>query len=474
MNTLADLPVGSQVQFRDFLAVIESQDGHAVHGRTQSGVRFGVRKTHNVQIADEPALGFLGFVNVRALHVSPSQLTQYMYQCPRQWALDKIGGVPRPGNEYSDRGGLVHAVLENWQRYAIPPDTTTYIGRIAYSALACTPAPGTATPERCVNWEIDGLEIEFLKDLEAFTADGVEIYDYKTTSNLAYAHTAKDLLETDPQAIVYAAHAFLAYNAPTVRASWLYLTANKPHRCLPVIVEPQRETCLERFSLILGVGKAMIAHRIAQTDSSTFPTNLSHCSAFGGCPYKGTHCIVDPTQELLNKMTQSIFSQIAAVGQPAPAPQTPPQPPAIAWPPTAAPVAQPAQPAALAQSPVWLTAPAAPQTAPVVDPSFAPQPTPATIPAPPQWLQPATAAAVVTPEANAPVIPIKRTRKCKETSTQPGVIMSTEPVETTYEDRFFDLLVALAMNPTLAAHPAVDLADRALALVTCGQKALGQ
>jgi hypothetical protein len=483
MTLLSDLPIGSQVQFRDFLAVIDGANNHAVYGRTQAGVRFSVRGTHPVTD---------GTVNARALHVSPSQIVQYN-ACPRQWALDKIAGIQRGGNKFSDRGGKVHAVLENWQRYATPPDLADPIGAIAYPALAVTPAPGTATPERCVNWDVGGIEIEFLKDLEEFTPWGVHIYDYKTTSNLAYAHTATDLLETDPQSITYAAHAFKEYNAPIVRESWLYLTANKPHRCLPVVVDPQREDCLARFELIIETGREMIAHRIAQTDPEKFPQRTSHCSAFGGCPYKGTHCQPDEVRSALDQMSENIFTKIAAEGQPAPA-QPPPAPaPAMAWPPQPASAAPVAPPAVAPAAPLpWVTAQATPPA--VAQAAFpAAQATPPAVPAsmaPPAWLTPA-------PVASAPAVApdvqqepaeqpaqAKRTRRTKAIANTDGQtqvapapeyapsVPQAEPADDT-EAHFWDLLASLSMNPGFAGCPAVDLADRALALVVAGQNALG-
>jgi hypothetical protein len=473
---LGDLPVGTIVQFKDFLTQIESQDGHAVHGRTQSGIQFGVRKTHEV------VQGLYWTVNARALHVSPSQLTQFMHQCPRQWALDKIGGIHRQGNKFSDRGGKVHKVLEDWQRFAKPPDLTDPIGQIAYPALALTPAPGTATPERCVNWEIGGIEIEFLKDLEQVSERGVEIWDYKTTSNIAYAHTATELLETDPQAITYAAHAFVEFKAPAVRENWLYLTANKPHKCLPVVVDPDRADCLRRFELILDAGRTMIAHRVAQTDPDTFPQNPSHCSAFGGCPYKGVHCHPDEVRSLIDQMNQSIFSQMAAVGQPPPPAAAPVQPPAIAWPPAAAaPVTQPAPPTASAAPPLWMQSavpvtPAVTQPAPAADPSFAGQgltQAPASVPG---WLSPAQPppAATVTPDVVVPppaAVPGKA-KKARRTDATPTTLEVQASTET--DGPFWEILEALAMNPSLVAMPAVYLVTRALSLIENGRKAIGQ
>ena len=482
LTTLADLKPGAVVQFRDFLVQLESTDGHNAKGRTQSGVKVGVRKTHEVGVNDAGEW----YVQARALHVSPSQITQYK-SCPRQWALDKIAGVPRAGNRFSDRGGQVHKVLEDWQRYAKPPDLSTPIGAIAYPALAYTPTPGTATPERCVNWDIGGIEIEFLKDLEQVRPDCTEIWDYKTTSNLTYAHTQTELLETDPQAIIYAAHAFVL-GAQAVRENWLYLTANKPHRCLPVVVDPEKNACLSRFELIHAVGREMIAHRIAQTDPSTLKQNPAHCSAFGGCPYKGTHCTPDETKELLNQMV-SILDQIAAVGLPAPAPAAPAQPPAMSWPPPAAPVAPPAPmqtspfPAvAQATAAPWLTqAQGVPVTPPSTlaapaDPSFAPLPQASA--ALPDYLRPAIAPppATVTPEVVVP--PAARVpSKAKKTGATPApTVVDVAPAREgdPLEEQFWRILEALAMNAGLAAHPAVDLADKAFAIVTCGQKALGK
>ena len=39
---------------------------------------------------------------------------------------------------------------------------------------------------------------------------------------------------------------------------------------------------------------------------------------------------------------------------------------------------------------------------------------------------------------------------------------------------FWEILEALAMNPSLAAMPAVDLVTRALSLIENGRKAIGQ
>ena len=488
------------------MAVIEAQSGYAVSGRTQAGVRFSVRKTHLVTD---------GHVNARALHVSPSQIVQYTQQCPRQWALDKIAGIKREGNKFSDRGVKVHQVLENWQRFATPPNRADSIGAIAYPALAVTPAPGTATSERCVNWEIGGIEIEFLKDLEEFTPWFVHIYDYKTTSNLTYAHTAQELLETDPQAITYAAHAFIEYNAPAVRESWLYLTANKPHRCLPVVVDPQRDDCLARFDLILAAGREMIAHRIAQTPPEKFPERTAHCPAHGGCPYKGTqHCHPDAVRSVLEQMQASIFSQIAAAGQPAPTTAPAAQPAAVAWPPPVAAAPAPATPLqATTQPPAWLAQQAAsPAVAPAAFPVVAPAPVAPAPPmpastAPPAWLTPAPVAQVV--QQPAPEAPAKRTRRTRAeiqaesvaqapkadvaqiTHFEPAMQVAPAPeyaagapetpkgpfkaeiVADDTEAHFWDLLSALAMAPGYAASPAVDLADRAFAIVVAGQRALG-
>jgi hypothetical protein len=252
-----------------------------------------------------------------------------------------------------------------------------------------------------------------------------------------------------------------------------------------VVVDPDRADCLRRFELILDAGRTMIAHRVAQTNPDTFPQNPSHCSAFGGCPYKGVHCHPDEVRSLIDQMTQSIFSQMAAVGQPPPPAEAPVQPPAIAWPPAAAAPTAPAPPTASAAPPLWMqtavpVTPAVTQPAPAADPSFAGQGLPAAPASVPGWLTPAQPppAATVTPDVVVPppaAVPGKA-KKARHTDATPTTLNVQAAPETPdlFTAMFCDILTAFAMNPAFAHVDAQDVATKAHAWAIAGQKVLGQ
>jgi hypothetical protein len=330
-------------------------------------------------------------------HVSPSQIDKYI-GCPRAWAARYIAGLPEPTNQSAERGTAVHKVCEDWTLSAKPPDLDTLYGRIAYPALKFIPAPKTpgVLPERKVLWEYDGILWSFIKDLERPGWD-THIWDYKSTKNLKYQKTSEKLTMTDPAGIVYSAHAFVVHQAKSVTLEWLYLTANPPHRCLPVIARPDKQHCLERFAWLNSVARDMIEHRKAKTYWLDLPAGPAYCNAFGGCPHKAA-CNLSPQDEFRSMMQMSeittvkpvetagflaAISKFATGGQPAaqqaiaaPIPRAAlVEAAAVAYPETAQPQAAPPAPV---QTIVVPDPP--PKLMPwqrVVEPVAAPEPTPA-------------------------------------------------------------------------------------------------
>ena len=378
---------------------------------------------------------------VQEFHVSPSQIDLYS-SCPRAWAFDKIAGVPRPGNKYAERGSAVHKILENYTKFGTMPDLASPYGKIAFAALPHIPPPMTqrVEAERRYTWTVTDVPIVLITDLEDTAADRcVLITDY--TSNISYAKTAEYLRTKDPQAIINAAHAWLEYRPDRVQETWLYLPTAKPHRALPVIVETDQAECLTAFDEILATAREMLVHRVQQTNPMSFPPGLGHCSAYGGCPYRDTHCYISEQEELLAKMAElsstnsNFLSMIQS--QLGIQPSEPAQVPVASQAPV---VAQPAAPA------VQFPPPLAANVAPAVQ-MPAPAPVPAEVP--------------------------KRARK----APTPAVATAPTPAHDTtppppasdldeFDSQVFELALSLASNPGMAASPAVDIATKAHALAT--------
>lgn len=344
-------------------------------------------------------------------------------------------GWKEQGGDAADRGHKVHKVLEDWQKYATPPDLTTLYGRIAKPAIKHTPPPMShgVAPEEEVHWTSPlGNDYLFLKDLEYSLAPTAYIWDYKTTSNLKYAHTTEELLNTDPQGIIYPAHRFIVSPAVLeVKSAWLYLTANAPHYCHPVYAVHERKHCLKQFTLLDNVASVMLEHRRQRTNPLAFKPNPSYCLAYNRqCPFTN-RCNLTDLEKMIAMNEQSngpntanFLASIrrnaeggpipgagapAVVSAPTPVTQTPPAgfalanlgsaPVAPVAPVVAAPALPWAQPAAPAQLP-WT------------------QPAAAAAPALP-WAQPAAVEPVQTDQARA-AGPIEEALKVQVVSAEPA------------------------------------------------------
>lgn len=348
------------------------------------------------------------------------------------------------GNRFSDRGKDTHKVLELWERDAKPIDLSTKIGKIAWPAVARIPPPGTSNlfTEKEVLWRSpSGVLYKFQRDLHLLVPERREafVWDYKTTSNLSFAHTREELEQTDPQGIIYPAQLF--YDDPnleTVFAEWIYLSANEPFGAHPVQATHKRGANLISFGLLDQHANVMVRHRQLKTHPMCFEPNLGSCGAYGGCPYKNSqYCQVSELEQLIAMSDQQIGNNtstfLAAVrrinatdGGPTPGAQ-----PIVASLPAAQPVPVVAQsiglptpvPTMTAQTaPVtnalpWLTQAPAPAQQPVAVPAQVPPPAQGQMPLP--WapsVPPAPVAPTAQPDVPSLEVPApekKRTRRTK-------------------------------------------------------------
>ncbi len=359
-------------------------------------------------------------------HVSPSQLVSYIHGCARAWAFAYIWGLKSEGNRFSDLGHKVHKVGEDWINLGKVPDFLEKPARIFKPALSVVPPPNTLGlfAEELVLWDSPrGNKFKFLRDLYLpYWEPGVAyIWDYKSTSNLSYAHTKEELEETDPQGVTYAAQLFLDDESPfeplhTVKENWIYLPTNPPHKAHQVLAEHKRDTCLARFDLLDQTASVMLRHRQLKTHPLAFEPKTHHCQAFGGCPYKGRECNLSIQEEIMSMTEQATGNYVsgflasvrrnndAATAGPTPGAQAPmivsAATPAPATAPPAVPMSQPNQ--VLPTLPAFLQsalAAAVPAPQPITPTAAAPQP--AQLP----WLQnvaPAPAPAPVIPDLPVP------------------------------------------------------------------------
>ena len=255
-------------------------------------------------------------------HVSPSQLVTYIHGCARAWAFNYIWGLKPEGNKYSDLGHAVHKVGEDWILEGKVPDFLEKPARIFKPALNIVPPPQTIGlfAEELVLWDSPrGNRFKFLRDLYLpYLEPGVAyIWDYKSTSNLSYAHTKEELEETDPQGLTYAAQLFLDDESPfeplhTVKENWIYLPTAPPHKAHPVLAEHKKDTCLARFDLLDQTAGVMLRHRQLKTHPLAFEPKAHHCGAFGGCPFKGRECQLSMQEEIIAMSAQAIGANVNA------------------------------------------------------------------------------------------------------------------------------------------------------------------
>ena len=231
-------------------------------------------------------------------YVSASQISKFS-SCPRKWAYSRIHR--EPPTKATEFGTLAHKHAEDWLTLGTPPPQTPegkcIIGGLEYLPLPKTPGLKVEHKFSMSLDEQGGIsdtgivdyigQIDFIYGYDPGRI--IVIGDHKTTSDLRWVKT-EDELSNDPQRIVYAYWAVVAYDVDYVAAHWNYYP-KRGGAAKPVIVVEHRATIETKFktqhiniTLPLVSSLGLPPERIDR--------NLSHCNAFGGCPYKKA-CLVD-------------------------------------------------------------------------------------------------------------------------------------------------------------------------------------
>lgn len=283
---------------------------------------------------------------------SPSQIEGFR-GCARKWVFKSLLRVETPQGKAAALGDEVHKQLENYLD-GKPLDYSRESGYIAAAALIMLPRPEEVasrgellTQERKIGFEFQNVLFTGRVDWTWKTATDVTVGDHKTTSNIHYAKTPK-MLQTDPQALIYAYDAMNRFETPKVNLRWGYVQTRKPYTPKPVdatmesphVVEQLRNVVqsdiipmdrLLRFKEKKSV--ALGDERVTRVVSEVPPTP-DHCEAFGGCPYKAMCPDVSAGERLKSLMSNSngsFFDKLAkrAVDNPVD-PVNPPPPAAVA------------------------------------------------------------------------------------------------------------------------------------------------
>ena len=257
--------------------------------------------------------------------LSASQLSTFTL-CQRKWAWRYIAGVQEPSGAAAVLGGEVHSVLEAWLASGVAPDRSTRPGTIALAGLKHLPPPGSGVVEHGFLLHTPRNTYIGYIDWQGFFDGLVTILDHKTTSNLAYAKTAEDLL-SDIQALIYALFACIAWNTKEVQLKWVYYTtASTPRSPAPTKTKIHLPLVLDRFDAIETVGEEIGRHIAHQTHPLALPATVSACGAYGGCPHR-TRCNLSEPERLKAIMSEATMEQKLGMvpvyqhGQQAPLPQ---------------------------------------------------------------------------------------------------------------------------------------------------------
>lgn len=242
--------------------------------------------------------------------LSPSQWQKFA-DCFRAGGFKYIEKLPDPGSPQAQRGGRIHTGLESYLQGLIWTPANDIEGKVVHHMSSHLPPPGTAADlarrgiviEGDITFQTQGVWYTGRKDLEWWedfpAREGLNVTDYKSTSNFAYAHS-RETLRKDVQQVIYSQHSFQKHpDQNELTATWLYGLVNKNVRTMPIPIRVTREdtdremTRVTAFSKVILEAKEEAAHLLTlgkKKDINDLPYDESKktCEKFGGCPFKSS------------------------------------------------------------------------------------------------------------------------------------------------------------------------------------------
>ena len=230
--------------------------------------------------------------------VSPSQISNFR-DCPRKWWYASIAKIPYPQHPSAALGERVHKILEMSTAAKSRPGSTTTVSEntpqkevlVAQAAWDAIDAfllqrTGRSLVDREAQieeaWELpQGAPLTLAARGRADLVLPDFIVDWKTTSDLRWAKSAKEL-RSDPQVLMYSAA--LDPDEPVRDFVHVYTrTRNSP--AARVVHTPIDRFMREQGLIALDKHVAAMAGCASAGAAEEVEPNTDACSRYGGCPF---------------------------------------------------------------------------------------------------------------------------------------------------------------------------------------------
>lgn len=230
--------------------------------------------------------------------VSPSQISNFR-DCPRKWWYASIAKIPYPQHPSAALGERVHKILEMSTAAKSRPGSTTTVSEntpqkevlVAQAAWDAIDAfllqrTGRSLVDREAQieeaWELpQGSPLTLAARGRADLVLPDFIVDWKTTSDLRWAKSAKEL-RSDPQVLMYSAA--LDPDEPVRDFVHVYTrTRNSP--AARVVHTPIDRFMREQGLIALDKHVAAMAGCASAGAAEEVEPNTDACSRYGGCPF---------------------------------------------------------------------------------------------------------------------------------------------------------------------------------------------
>ena len=245
------------------------------------------------------------------MRLSASQINTYR-DCKRKWMWSYVAKIKSPPNASAELGSAVHAQLEEYLKGG-NLDFTTEAGNIAASGLEHIPKPGTPGLKIEEEFQFTGpsghaylgyIDVEVPPEAgqAKFGLPVGVVIDHKTTGDLRWQKSADDL-KTDVQAQLYATRHFMEHQeAEGVELRWVYYLTKRTRKSAVTSLIVTPEQTWEQFLEIEKTAVEMAA--IKTTNPLDIEPTVTHCNAYGGCPYQG-NCNLSPFDKLRAAASQA-------------------------------------------------------------------------------------------------------------------------------------------------------------------------